>query len=195
MDQGYDFTKVRIILIQMPLEDAERQRIIDANAAWRCDDPRFPDFDSSRVDHSCVGGKHLVTFLKMVKQSTLCQISSLSHQRAVVNPQCRSPCRNSRTRTSDQWPGTRYHALFSRRKFGVLKERSARSSLRKTPVTLCSIRTNLHEFHPIDLPIDRPATDRPADRPTYLPTDLRPTNRPTDRPTDRPVIASEVFQP
>ena len=70
--QGFDLSKVRIVLVQLPLDTKERRVILNTNTKWREEDPRFPTFEKAKVEFSCVGGNHLVTFLKMAKQSIVC---------------------------------------------------------------------------------------------------------------------------
>ena len=60
-------------MVQLPLETEARQNILDCNRQWALDDPRWPKFDESLVEFSCLGGNHLVTFLKMVRHGTKCQ--------------------------------------------------------------------------------------------------------------------------
>ena len=71
--QGFDFGKVRIVLVQMPHDPVARQRILDTNTEWRRDNVNFPDFVNEGVEYSCVGGNHLVTFLKMARQGMPCE--------------------------------------------------------------------------------------------------------------------------
>ena len=70
--QGFDPEKVRMVLVQMPLDVEKRQVIFDANKKWRDEDVRFPKFDEKLVEFSCLGGNHLLNFLKMAKQATVC---------------------------------------------------------------------------------------------------------------------------
>ena len=70
--QGFDLSKVRMVVVQMPLDVEKRQVILDANKKWRDADERFPKFDEKLVEFSCLGGNHLLTFLKMAKQATVC---------------------------------------------------------------------------------------------------------------------------
>ena len=60
-------------MVQLPLETEARKNILDCNRQWALDDTRWPKFDESLVEFSCLGGNHLLTFLKMVRQSTRCQ--------------------------------------------------------------------------------------------------------------------------
>ena len=71
--QGFDWGKVRVVAVQMPLQEDKRAKIFDTNTTWRAEDARFPSFDSSIVEVSLIGGNHLVTFLKMLKQAIRCQ--------------------------------------------------------------------------------------------------------------------------
>jgi hypothetical protein len=57
----------------MPLEKEAREKILATNRQWHLDDARWPTFDESMVEFSCVGGNHLVTFLKMVRHGVKCQ--------------------------------------------------------------------------------------------------------------------------
>ena len=71
--QGFDFSKVRMVCVQMPHGETARDHIFDTNETWKRDDPRFPLFDRQRIEYSCVGGNHLLTFLKMLAQQTSCE--------------------------------------------------------------------------------------------------------------------------
>ena len=71
-NSGFDFDRVRVVLVQLPLDAAERKKIFDKNLEWKNADPRFPSWDEGRVEYTCVGGNHLVTFLKMVSQGAAC---------------------------------------------------------------------------------------------------------------------------
>ena len=71
--QGFDFGRVRVVLVQMPLDGNERRAIFQKNQDWKEADPRFPSWDEGRVEYSAIGGNHLVTFLKMVKQGVQCE--------------------------------------------------------------------------------------------------------------------------
>ena len=70
--QGFDPERVRVVLVQMPLDATGRQDIFDKNKEWKSRDERYPSWDEGRVQYTCVGGNHLVTFLKMVTQTIPC---------------------------------------------------------------------------------------------------------------------------
>jgi hypothetical protein len=70
--QGFDPERVRVVLVQMPLDAHERQAIYDKNKEWMARDDRYPPWDEGRVQWTCVGGNHLVTFLKMVAARMPC---------------------------------------------------------------------------------------------------------------------------
>ena len=70
--QGFQFTKVRVVAVQLPLSAPARKTILDRNTTWHNEDRRYPTFVDSEVEFSLIGGTHLCTFLKMVKQGIEC---------------------------------------------------------------------------------------------------------------------------
>jgi len=70
--RGFDFDKVRIIIVQMPADPQERRAIFDKNKVWQDADARFPSWEEAAIEYTCVAGNHLVTFLKMVAQGKVC---------------------------------------------------------------------------------------------------------------------------
>ncbi len=68
--QGFNFEKVRVILVQLPLDPQKRSKVFNKNRDWKAQDPLYPSWDEKKVECTVVGGNHLVTFLKMVRLST-----------------------------------------------------------------------------------------------------------------------------
>ena len=68
--QGFDRSKVRIVLVQMPLDQQQRDKIFNKNREWKQIDARYPDFDEKEVEYSVVGGNHLVVGMQMIRQGT-----------------------------------------------------------------------------------------------------------------------------
>ena len=71
-EQGFDLSKVRVVLVQMPLDPRLRDEIFAKNKEWRADDHRYPVFDENLVEYSIVGGNHLVVGMQMMKCGTQC---------------------------------------------------------------------------------------------------------------------------
>ena len=70
--QGFDFEKVRCVVVQMPLSEEKRKLILSKQHDWHSEDSRYPLSDEKLLEFTCVGGNHLLTFLKMVKASVSC---------------------------------------------------------------------------------------------------------------------------
>ena len=68
--QGFNFDKIRVILIQLPLDPDERSDIFSKDQEWKDLDAAYPACDPKKVEYTVVGGNHLVTFLKMVRANT-----------------------------------------------------------------------------------------------------------------------------
>jgi hypothetical protein len=68
--RGFDFDKVRVVPVQMPLEKHKRD-IIFANK-----DDRYPAFDENRIKYSFLGGNHLPAgmgdWMQMITAETPC---------------------------------------------------------------------------------------------------------------------------
>lgn len=56
----------------MPADPAARRAIFDKNKVWQDADVRFPSWQEAAIEYTCVGGNHLLTFLKMVAQGKVC---------------------------------------------------------------------------------------------------------------------------
>jgi len=69
----------------MPADRDSRRDIFTKNQAWKDADARFPSWDEAVVEYTCVGGNHLVTFLKMVEQRIVCD-SFCSGYHSAGNP-------------------------------------------------------------------------------------------------------------
>ena len=69
--QGFDASKARVVVVQMPLDQQRRDKIFKKNREWKELDPRYPDFDEKVVEYSVVGGNHLVVGMQMMRQETL----------------------------------------------------------------------------------------------------------------------------
>ena len=69
--QGFDPSKARVVVVQMPLDQQRRDKIFKKNREWKELDPRYPDFDEKVVEYSVVGGNHLVVGMQMMRQETL----------------------------------------------------------------------------------------------------------------------------
>jgi hypothetical protein len=70
--QGFDSDKVRVVLVQMPLEKHKRDIIFAKNREWRAQDVRYPEFDENLIDYSILGGNHLVVGMQMIRAETRC---------------------------------------------------------------------------------------------------------------------------
>lgn len=71
-NQGFDMGKVRCVIIQMPLGEEARGKILSKQKDWKAEDERYPVSDDKLIEYTCVGGNHLLTFLKMVKAEIHC---------------------------------------------------------------------------------------------------------------------------
>ena len=69
---GFEYSLLRIILVEMPVALEARQAIFDFNNRLGNADPRYPKYDPNTIKWTCIGGNHLVLFLKMVRQRIPC---------------------------------------------------------------------------------------------------------------------------